>query len=91
MAAGIDPQLAPVAEFGPAVTTGGRHLGQGGEGIEFGHQPGGAADRSGLQAHPAAQGREEVVLALGGPGPQLQDPALPPLECWRDEALSVDR
>ena len=89
MAAGLNPQLAPCAEFGPAIATGGGHLGQGGQGIEVGHQPGGAADRAGLQAHPAAQGREQVVLPLGRPGPQLQDAPLPSLEGRRDEALFV--
>ena len=89
MAAGLDQQLAPGRDLGPAIAAGGGHLGQGGEGIEVGHQPGRGPDRRGLGAHLAAQFGKQFKFPLGGAGLELQDPAFAALELGGHEALLV--
>ena len=89
MAAGLKAQLPAFHQFRPAIAAGGGHLGQGGEGIEFGHESGGGADRGGLQPHPGPQVGEQLVFPLGGPSPQLQDLPLPSFESRRHEAFLV--
>ena len=94
MAAGFDLQQAGlgtggVGDLGAAVAAGGGHLGQGGEGVEFGHQAGGAADGGGLLADAAAQAAEQLVFPLGGAGLELLDGALAVAQGRGDEALLV--
>ena len=94
VAAGLDLQQAGfgtlgVGDLGAAVAADGGHLGQGGQGVELGHQAGGAADGGGLLAHLHPQDAEQLVLPLGGAGPELLDLALARLEIRGDEALLV--
>ena len=89
MATGFDQQLPPGRDLGPAIAAGGGHLGQGGEGIEVGHQPGRGPDWRGLGSDLAAQLGKQFKFPLGGAGLELQDPAFAALELGGDEALLV--
>ena len=87
MAPVLDGQFPTVHKLGAAPPLRGGHLGEGGQGIEFGHLTGCGANRLGLEPRGLAQGREELQLPLGGTGAQPQDASLPLLEGRGDEAL----
>ena len=89
MAAGLQLQPPAVGDGWCAVATAGGHIGQAGEGIEGSNGAGRLADRGGHGPHLLAQLAEQLVFPLAGPGPQLEDAALPLLEIRGDEAFFV--
>ena len=82
-------ELTALHQFRGAVAAGGGGIGQAGEGIQAGNGPGGLPDWGGHGSHLFPQPAEQFVLALIGPGPQLEDRALPLLEIGGDEAFFI--
>ena len=80
MAAGLQLQPPTVGDGRGAVAAAGGHIGQAGEGIEGSNGASRLADRGGHGPHLFPELAEQLIFPLAGPGPQLEDAALPLLE-----------